>query len=250
MMTNAGNRKALLKMKKYSGSRIGTEGTIDKIHRKFREAGTALRNLHEILEEEAKRIARELHDEAGQLLASVHIALKQGARDLPASAREGIYEVRKMLYQVEAQIRRLSHELRPTVLDDLGLLPAIEFLAQGISERTGIAISVEGKTDGRFPVLIVTTLYRIVQEALNNVVKHAQATKVTISLQQEDEKVCCTVQDNGVGFQWTEALAKKGERGIGLIGMRERLSALCGQLEIKTAPGQGTQLRINIPLRV
>jgi signal transduction histidine kinase len=217
-------------------------------HRGFREANAALRHLHEVLEEEAKRIAHELHDEAGQLLASVHIALEQIGRELPTPARERLAEVKGLLNQIEEQLRRLSHELRPTVLDDLGLIPALEFLIKGISERTGIHVTVEGSTGGQLSGLIETTLYRIIQAALNNVSKHAKATRVSIWFQQKEQEIHCSIQDDGVGFNLSDVLAKKGQRGLGLIGIRERLDALGGTLKIISTPGKGTGLHIRIPL--
>jgi signal transduction histidine kinase len=217
-------------------------------HRGFREANAALRHMHEVLEEEAKRIAHELHDEAGQLLASVHIALDQIAQELPNPTRERLSEVKGLLNQIEEQLRRLSHELRPTVLDDLGLIPALEFLSQGISARTGIQVTLEGSTGGELSGLIETTLYRIVQAALNNVTKHAKATRVSIWFQLKEHEIHCSIQDDGVGFNLSDVLARKGQRGLGLIGIRERLDALGGTLKITSTPGKGTGLYIRIPL--
>lgn len=122
-----------------------------------------------------------------------------------------------LLDRIEEHLRRLSHELRPTILDDLGLFPAIEFLAQGVSRRMGLPITMEGSTEGRLPPLIETALYRIVQEALTNVTKHAQATRVTVRLQREVRKICCSIRDDGIGFDVPAVLARRGERGLGLI---------------------------------
>lgn len=222
-------------------------------HRSFREANAVLHRLNEMLEEEAKRIAHALHDEAGQFLAVVHIELKEVADELPPRNRERLQYIRKLLDQIEAQLRRLSHELRPTILDDLGLLPALEFLAQGVSKRTGILISLEGSTGGRLPPLIETALYRSVQEALTNAAKHAQprdaqAIHVGVQLQREARVICCCIKDDGVGFDVPVVLAQRGERGLGLIGIRERLSPLGGTFRITSTPGQGTELSITIPL--
>lgn len=199
-------------------------------------------------EEEARRIARELHDEAGQLLASVHLTLEEITRDLPPSSRERLPEIRGLLDRIEEELRRLSHELRPTILDDLGLIPALEWLIQGVSARTGLPITLEGSTEGRLPPLMETTLYRIVQEALANVTRHAQATRVTVRLQREAQRIHCLIQDNGIGFDVPTVLARRGERGLGLIGIQERLVPLGGSLEITSAPGRGTSLSITIPL--
>ena len=217
-------------------------------HRGYREANIALRHLNEMLEEEAKRIAHALHDEAGQLLASVHLALEEVARELPPPAGDRLQKIRGLLDQIEMQLRRLSHELRPTILDDLGLFPALEFLATGISARTRVPISVEGSPEKRLPHVIETALYRIVQEALTNVTKHAQATRVTVCLQREDQMVRCSIRDNGIGFDSAVVLAPRIERGLGFVGIQERLNSLGGKLQIVSFPGRGTELLITIPL--
>jgi len=219
-------------------------------HRGYREANIALRHLNEMLEEEAKRIAHALHDEAGQLLASVHLALEEVARELPPPAGDRLQKVRVLLDQIEVQLRRLSHELRPTILDDLGLFPALEFLATGISARTRIPISVEGSPEKRLPHIIETALYRIVQEALTNVTKHAQATRVTVCLQREDQSVRCSIRDDGIGFDPAVVLAPRIERGLGFVGIQERLNSLGGELQIVSFPGRGTELFITIPLEI
>jgi len=199
-------------------------------------------------EEEARRIARELHDEAGQLLASVHLALEEVGRDLPPPHRERLPGIRDLLDRIEEELRRLSHELRPTILDDLGLVPALEWLIQGVSTRTGLPIALEGSTEGRLPPLIETALYRIVQEALTNVTKHARATRVMVRLRREASRIRCVIQDDGIGFDAPTVLARRGERGLGLIGIQERLFPLGGSLEITSSPGRGTALSITIPL--
>lgn len=213
-----------------------------------KRAEEALRRLNQTLEDEAKRIAHAIHDEAGQLLASVHIALDVVARELPVRASEKLERVKGLLTMVEEQLRRLSHELRPIILDNLGLRPALEFLAQGVSRRTGLGITVEGGTDGRLPSSVETALYRIVQEALNNATKHAQATSVVVTLQRDGQRIRCTTTDDGVGFDLTSVLARERKQGLGLIGMRERIASVGGRLQIDSAPGRGTKIEVEIPL--
>jgi signal transduction histidine kinase len=219
-------------------------------HRGFRDANSALRQLTEKLEEESKRIAHSLHDEAGQFLACVHIAIEEVARDLPAPARDRLREVRALLDRIESQLRRLSHELRPTILDDLGLVPALEFLSEGISSRNGLSIAVEGQKIGRLPASIETVLYRSVQEALNNVVKHARANHASVEIQRGGGSVRCSIRDNGVGFDVEPEIGKKGGRGLGLVGIRERIAVLGGSVAVSSAPGRGTEMIITIPLEV
>ena len=212
-----------------------------------KRAEEALRHLNEALEEEVKRIAHALHDEAGQLLASVHIGLAEIARDLPAHGAQRLDNVRALLVKIEEQLRHLSHELRPTILDDLGLLPALEFLADGVSRRTGLQIVIDGSPGRRLPAPTETALYRIVQEALTNVTKHAQATRVTITFMRRGLALICAVRDDGVGFDMPAELARRG-RGLGLTGIQERLHAVSGTLDIVATPRGGTQLIITVPV--
>ncbi len=169
-------------------------------HQNFRQTSATWRQLNERLEGEAKRIAHALHDEAGQLLATVHICLADIARTLPPRHRRQIQEVRRVLDQIEEQLRRISHELRPTILDDLGLVPALEFLAEGVAKRAGLAVAVEGRTNGRLPQAVETALYRVVQEALTNVSRHAHARRADVRVSQEGGTLHCVIRDDGAGF--------------------------------------------------
>jgi PAS domain S-box-containing protein len=217
----------------------------DITHRRRTEE--ALRRLNEQLEHEAKRIASALHDEAGSFLTTAHITLADVARELPADKADRLGEVRKNLDQVEEQLRRLSHELRPRMLDDLGLVDALKFLADGVSLRTGVTVGIQASVEGRYPPLVETALYRMVQEALTNISKHACATKATVVLEEEDQKVLCSIRDDGRGFDFSTL---SGGRGLGLIGIQDRLEAVGGRLEIVSVRGGGTELRTTIPLEV
>jgi signal transduction histidine kinase len=215
-------------------------------HRGFRDSNIALRHLNQTLEQEIKRIAHALHDEAAQLLASVYLALDEVAGNLPP-AREHLLKVKGLLDLIEGQLRQLSHELRPTILDDWGLLPALKFLAEGVTARTGLFIKVEGESAPALSPLLATTLYRIVQEALTNVTRHAKATQVKVTLQHELQTLRCSIKDNGVGFDVSSLSARTGERGLGLIGIRERLHSVGGSPSLVSTPGRGTELVITIP---
>jgi PAS domain S-box-containing protein len=230
----------------HEGQPAGIHGIARDITER-KQAEQALIKLNERLEDEARRIAHALHDEAGQLLSSVHLALEEFSRELPSPGRVRLAAVKELLDQVEEELRRLSHELRPTVLDDLGLVPALEFLAERVGKRSGVVVTVQGEIDERLPTPVETALYRSVQEALTNVVRHAQAAHVQVTLRQVDGTVQCTIRDDGVGFDTRAVQARRGDRGLGLIGIRERAGALGGTLMIQSAPGQGTTIIIEIP---
>jgi PAS domain S-box-containing protein len=200
-------------------------------------------------DEEAKRIARVLHDESGQLLAAVYITVDQIAKRLPAPATAQLEKVKRLLDQVEDRLRDLSHELHSTILDDLGLLPSLVFLTRQISKRTGIKIKLEGSIDKRLSPLLELSLYRCFQQALNNIVRHAHATKVRIRMLENENLIQCSIQDYGVGFDVRAVLKRAGKRGagLGLSGMRERVEAIDGTLQILSVPGSGTELLITIP---
>jgi signal transduction histidine kinase len=217
-------------------------------HRGFREAIASLRHLNETLEREIQRIARAVHDEAGQLLVAVHLALADAVRDLPSPLNNRLQPVFGLLDQIEKQLRRLSHELRPTVLDDLGLAPAIRFLADGFSKRTGLATPVMSGLHGRLPRNVETTVYRIVQEALTNAARHSGAQTVKIQLERVGRVLRCAIADDGTGFDVSEVLAAQPRKGLGLLGIQERLNAIGGTLKIRSAPGKGTELVIQLPL--
>ncbi len=217
-------------------------------HRGFQDAVKALRQLNETLEEEIKRIAYAVHDEAGQLLVAVHLALAEMARELPEPHQRQVTHIKDLLNQVEKHLRRYSHELRPTILDDLGWIPAIRFLAEGISKRANLPIRIDASVSGRLPGAIETTLYRIVQEALTNAVKHAEASNVWIRAWRENLVLHCSIRDDGAGFNTLEAQTAPHRKGLGLIAMQERVSAIGGTLRIESRPGHGTELSIRLPL--
>jgi signal transduction histidine kinase len=216
-------------------------------HRGFQDAVKALRQLNETLEEEIKRIAYAVHDEAGQLLVAVHLALAEVAMGMPEAQQEQFTRIKDLLNEVEKHLRRYSHELRPTILDDLGWVPAIRFLADGVSKRANLPIHIDATVSGRLPTATETTIYRIVQEALTNAVKHANASNVWIRAWREDFTQCCTIRDDGAGFK-----VRRGQgtprKGLGLVAMRERVSAIGGTLQIESRPGHGTEISIRLPL--
>jgi len=217
-------------------------------YRGARDATRALRRMNDRGEENVRRIAYELHDTAGQLLATVHFALDAAERRLGLAAGNTLVPVRTRLDEVERELRRLSHELRPTLLDHLGLLPALRELAHGVSTRSGLAIQVHDATTERMPAPVETALYRITQEAFTNAIRHSRATRVEVRVARAGPAVHCTITDNGVGFERVALDTARAGPGLGLAGMAERLSPLGGSLRIETSPGRGVRLDIHIPL--
>ncbi|TAN21972.1 MAG: sensor histidine kinase [Acidobacteria bacterium] len=222
------------------------EGGYEMLLRGYHDANAALRRANEHLEDQIEQIARALHDESGQLLAAVMIRLDQAVHRLPAAQQEEFAAVRKLLDDVEFGIRRLAHEMHPALLADLGLRPALEFLADGVAGRSGLHISVEGELPQRLPRAVELCLYRCAQETLNNVVRHAQASRVRMHLQQRGGTVELQVSDDGRGF--APPPSQEGGEGMGLNGMRERLRGVEGELEIETQPGAGVQVHLRIPV--
>jgi signal transduction histidine kinase len=205
----------------------------------------ALRRAVEAQELERRRLARELHDEIGQDLTSLLLSLRTieeaGSRD---QLKEATGALRDVVVTALQDVRRLAVELRPKALDDFGLVPALERLAATFSEQTDVVVELEDRLDGRrLPSDTETALYRIIQEALTNVVKHAQARNVTILLTPKEERIAAMIEDDGRGFD-----VHSETEGLGLLGIRERLDLLGGQLLIESAPGSGTTLVAEVPL--
>ncbi len=217
--------------------------------RGFRESLSRLRHLNETMEREIQRIAQAVHDEAGQLLFAARLAVSGLAHDLEPGLRERLAEVGAILERAEKELRRLSHDLRPTILEDLGLMPALRLLADGNSRRASLSINVESFLEQRLPPNLEATVYRLVQEALTNVTRHSGAQTVRIRLTRDERGMLrCVVEDDGKGFDVSAVLGGRRPKGLGLVGMRERLDAVGGALEIDSAPGRGTELTMTIPL--
>jgi signal transduction histidine kinase len=216
-------------------------------HRGFHDANLVLRRLNDVLEGQVRRIAYALHDEAAQLLASVHLALAELAVKQPEVTKD-IHSTRTLLNQIEDRLRRLSHELRPPILEDLGLTAALDFLADSVSKRWGLPVSVDVSNDRALPVTVETTIYRIAQEALTNVARHSQATHAQVRLVRQGPQIACSVSDDGIGFDAEAIATRPGPRGLGLVEIQERVVALGGVLRIGPRTGRGTELTVEIPV--
>lgn len=200
-------------------------------------------------EAERARVARDLHDTIGQALTSVLLGLHLVESSLQEAdvdqARERTQEVRDLTADALRQVRALAFELRPTVLDDVGLLPALRRLAADTSERCGIHVTIASDglgEDIRLDARVETVLYRVVQEALTNVVRHASATTVRISVIRTTAKIRAVVEDDGVGFDPAAAASS-----LGLRGMAERARLVGGTVTFDSAPGQGTTVTLEVP---
>ena len=218
-----------------------------------------LRHLsHELLraqEEERKKISRELHDEISQILTGINVRL--AALKIEAAANTGnvtrkIGNAQRLVEKSVAAVHRFARELRPAMLDDLGLIPALTTYMKDIRKRTGLYIRFSASkavTMEKLDSPRRTVLYRIVQEALTNVVKHAQAARVNISLQTAEDDIFLEITDDGKSFSVAKALANKNRKHLGLIRMRERAEMVGGTFDIESAPGKGTTIRVLIPHR-
>jgi signal transduction histidine kinase len=211
-----------------------------------RVARDSLRRVVAGQEVERRRLARELHDETGQALTSILLGLRAvDEADKKEGVTGAVAALRELVVATLQDVRRLAVQLRPKALDDFGLVPALERLVQTFSESSGIRVELEARLgDERVPNDVETTVYRIVQEALTNVVKHAEATSVSILLVRRDASITVVVEDNGRGFD-THAVSSDS---LGLDGMRERVELHEGRLTVETAPGSGTTIRIEVPL--
>lgn len=215
--------------------------------RGYREASTAMRHLNEMLEDEVRRIAHAIHDGAGQYLACVHISLYGLAKHLPPEGREELKHAHELLDELERDLRRVSHELRPRVLENAGLAGAVEFMVDSVSKRTGLEIHVDNRLAARPPAVVETALYRCIQEMLNNITKHAHARNAWIVLEERGAELSCEVRDDGVGFDAGEAVVRGGGHQLGFLGIRERIAVLGGQVDVQSSPGNGARICITVP---
>ena len=210
-----------------------------------RIARDALRRVVDAQELERRRLSRELHDETGQALTSILLGLKSLEETLQTEeSRAATADLRELVVATLQDVRRLAVELRPSVLDDFGLVDALENLTTLFAEQTGMVVDF-GAALGqeRMPGEVETALYRIVQESLTNVVKHARASHVSIALTRMHGSVKAVIEDDGQGFD-----PGSPDGGHGLVGMRERIALLGGRLQVESSPGAGTTIAVDVPV--
>ncbi len=223
-----------------------------EVRRKDKMRSELLQDMFSIQEEERKRISRELHDETSQVLASLDASLEAAVGMLPDGADEAKAILRKaqsLSINILDDVHKLIYELRPSLLDDLGLVATVRWLAENNLEASGITVNL--KTSGRqrrLPPQIETTLFRVVQETISNITRHSQAKKVSINLHFGKHFINVKIIDDGIGFDVDEAISSKDRpRGLGLLGMKERVELTKGALIIRASHG-GTEINIEIPL--
>jgi two-component system NarL family sensor kinase len=203
------------------------------------------RSVVRMQEEERAKISRELHDGVGQALLAIKMQLDIISEN--PSAAKNINEARKLAEQTLEEVRELSRLLRPRMLDDLGLIPTMQWYVRTYSERTGIKVSFNSTDiDERLEPDVETMFFRVTQEGLNNVLKHSKATAVKITLLAQDRSILLELADNGKGFVMDSAEPNKGS---GINGIRDRVILLGGEFNISSAPGEGTKLQVKLPLQ-
>lgn len=247
--TLAESRAALLKSNEdLSASNAELRQLWEDLKRKEEMHVNLLARAVSAQEEERLRLSRELHDGTGQMLATALVNLKVLERlDGPEAMRAKIAELRGIIVQTLEECKRLSMDLRPAGLDDLGLREALDWLAREFERSSGIAVAIEvDAAGGRLAKPVEVELYRIAQEMLGNVAKHARATRVQLRLTVRDQTATLAVEDDGIGFDAAAAMARYN-RGLGLLSMRERTELLGGAFNLESAPGQGTRIVITVP---
>lgn len=236
------------------GTAIENAGLYREIKRREALRSQLLEEVIEAREEERKRIARELHDEFAQRLSALAMSAEIAEKAVPAKMnylKERLRKSKELALQTLDETRDLILSLRPTMLDDLGLVAAIRWCVENELGGSEVSFLVESSGFERaLPTGVETALFRIIQEAVRNVVKHAAAQKVEIRLELREGLVTATVADDGQGFEVRKVLASKEDPSLGLMGMRERAEFLGGRLAIDSQPGEGTRICVSVPVRV
>jgi len=217
------------------------------------------RAVWKVQEEERRRLARELHDGIGQALTALINQLQrqqqrqqQRLRNGDRSADDSLRESISIAEQALADVRELSRLLRPPVLDDLGLRAGLSWLARTMREHSGLRAMVEwdASDEERFDPEVETLVFRLVQEGLNNIVKHSGVSDATIAVRRGAERLEIEIADRGIGFDVRHVLSSAaGATGLGLRGMRDRVELFGGRLEVRSSPGSGSRLHVSIPLQ-
>jgi signal transduction histidine kinase len=241
--TTVGGKKQYTAVLRDVTDRRKAEGDLRELNRQLRGLSAS---LIEVRDQERTRIARELHDDLGQQLTGLKLDLEWVSNRLKGGMtveQTDMDSMRGLINAAIASVRRISTELRPLILDDMGFVAAIEWQVKEISKRSHIQILLDlDAADAVQNPDRASGLFRILQESLTNVVRHAEATQVQVTLMQTDSSVVFSVQDNGKGLG-----ERSGSAGFGLINMRERAIALGGRLDVISAPSGGTTIEVTLP---
>jgi len=241
-------------------ARLGNQASIaihnanlyEEVSRKESLRGQLLQKVISAQEDERKRIARELHDEPAQIFSALVMQLEGMGKELPDSealVKDKLRKLQGLAAHALETVRKLMSDLRPTYLDDLGLIPAIRQYAADRLGNVGVNVNVlTSNMDRRLPGQVETAIFRVFQEAINNIYKHAGACNASIRLTRDSGKVLASISDDGKGFDVDSSEGVNKNSGLGLVGIEERVSLLGGTLNIKSKPGKGTELRIEVPV--
>jgi PAS domain S-box-containing protein len=223
---------------------IRAKNNLEQSRKELRELTAALEYVQE---EERKRIAQELHDDLGQQLTVLKMDASLIRSKLAPEQRDVLRIAERLegvLTRTVQSVRRISADLRPAMLDDLGLVPALEELVQHISQHSGLECRLAASEDLRVVDRLATPLFRVAQESLNNAVKHAQASRIVVSLFEEDSRLVMRIEDDGKGITQDD---RRKRKSYGLIGMRERVYALGGDFEVRSQERAGTTVEVRVP---
>jgi PAS domain S-box-containing protein len=245
--TKAGGQELFTVVLRDISMRVKAAAEIERSHRQLRDL---YQQMHEVREGERVRIARELHDELAQWLTALKMDVSWLAGRMPQGddrLRDRVERMKQLVDSTVTSVRRIAADLRPAMLDDLGLVPAIEHLLHEFSKRTGIVVGLDaaaGEVDFREP--LTTSVYRMVQEALTNVARHARATEVRVTIRVEGDELTVSAWDNGIGIN---AAKLQGGKSLGILGIQERARTLGGGADVRGAPEGGTVVEIKVPVK-
>ena len=253
--SNESLKREIAQRKAVEKSLRTSEQTTSQLLQKSRRMQEELRHLSRRLlsvqEEERKRISRELHDVVAQALTGINVRLSMLKTQSTADASDlhkKIATTQRLVQKSVEIVHRFARDLRPTVLDDLGLVPALRSYFEIVREDSGLRIDLTTfRGVEKLDVGAKTVLYRVVQESLSNVVQHAKASRVTVSLAEHGGIFCMDIHDNGKGFQTEKVEAAESGEHLGLLGMRERVEMVGGTFRVESTPGKQTTVRVKIP---
>jgi PAS domain S-box-containing protein len=253
--TNLGLNREIVRRQTVEHTLKKSEQHQSRLVKQSRQMQGQLRHLsHQILqaqEEERLRISRDLHDEIAQTLVGINVqlaALTHEAAGGPKDLEEKIARAQHMVEESVEKVHQFARKLRPALLDDLGLIPALHAFMKSFTIQTGVHTSLSAfAAVERSDTSKRTVLFRVAQEALTNVARHAQASRVEVIIQKLPEGICMKIKDDGKSFQVDRVLHGKGRKHLGLLGMRERLEMVGGSLAVESAPGKGTTIIAQIP---